>query len=220
MDLSPLALSFIVATTATSLAGVVGVALGAVLSHPRVPARDLVDVLLTAPLVLPPTVLGYYVLVLLGRTSALGHAWESIFGAPIVFTRTGAVVAAFLGALPFVVKSARAAMEEVDPRLVGAARTLGASPLFAFFSITLPLSTTGIASGLTLGFARALGDFGVTLMVAGNIPGVTRTGSLAIYDAVQAGRDSEAHGLVAAMTALAVVALYFANKLARRKPRA
>jgi molybdate transport system permease protein len=111
-------------------------------------------------------------------------------------------------------------MEDVDPRLPAAAATLGASPLRVFFTIVLPLSRNGVLAGLTLGFARALGDFGVTLMVAGNIPGLTRTGALAIYDAVQAGRDSEAAGLAATMTALGVAALYLGTKLARRRPHA
>lgn len=216
IDWTPLVLSFEIAAIATTLAALVGVALAAVLATTRWPGRDLVDVLVTAPMVLPPTVLGYYLLVVLGRESAIGRAFEALTGSSIVFTRTGAVLAALLGALPFVVKSSRAAMEEVDPRLVGAARTLGASPLRAFLTITLPLARTGIVAGLSVGFARALGDFGVTLMVAGNIPGLTRTASLAIYDAVQANRDAEAHGLVAVLTALAVLALYAANRLVGR----
>jgi molybdate transport system permease protein len=219
VDFAPLVLSFEVATLATLLAGAVGIATGALLASPRVPGRDLADVLVTAPMILPPTVLGYYLLVALGRSSPIGHAFEALTGSPIVFTRTGAVVAAFLEALPFVIKASRAALEEVDPRLLGAARTLGASPLHAFFTVALPLARTGIASGLTLGFARALGDFGVTLMVAGNIPGVTRTAALAIYDAVEGNRDAEAHGLVVTLTAIAMLALYAANKLARRSRR-
>ncbi|MCC7542504.1 MAG: molybdate ABC transporter permease subunit [Deltaproteobacteria bacterium] len=219
IDWEPLWLSFGVATVATLIAAVMGVVLGGLLATTRWPGRDVIDVLVTAPMVLPPTVLGYYVLVVLGRESAMGRAYEALTGSSLVFTRSGAVLAALLGALPYVVKSARAAMEEVDPRLVDAARTLGASRLGAFLTITLPLSRTGILAGLTVGFARALGDFGVTLMVAGNIPGLTRTASLAIYDAVQANRDSEAHGMVAVLTALAVVALYTANVLARRRAR-
>ena len=158
---------------------------------------------------------GYYLLVALGRTSVIGRAWEGVFGASIVFTPTGAVVAATVAALPFVVKASRAAMEEVDARLIGAAQTLGAGPLRVFFSISLPLSKAGIASGLTLGFARALGDFGVTLMVAGNIPGLTQTGSLAIYSAVEADRGAQAAGMVALMAALAVALLYAVNALTR-----
>ena len=217
MSFEPLVLSFQVATVAILIAGSVGVALAALLARPRFFGSDLLDALVAAPMVLPPTVLGYYVLVALGRQSTIGQAFEALTGSSIVFSRTGAVVAATLGALPVVVKASRAAIEDVDQRLVEAARTVGAGPLYAFFAVSLPLSLGGITAGLTLGFARALGDFGVTLMVAGNIPGLTRTGALAIYDAVQAGRDSEAAGMVAVMTALAVMALYAVNKLVRRQ---
>jgi molybdate transport system permease protein len=216
----PLVLSFEVASAATLLAGGVGVALAGLMSRARFPGSDVVDALITAPMVLPPTVLGYYLLSSIGRNSTLGRAYEAATGSSLVFTPTAAVLAAFVAALPFVVKSARAAMEDVDPRLSAAAATLGASPLKAFFTVVLPLSKNGLLAGLTLGFARALGDFGVTLMIAGNIPGLTQTGSLAIYDAVQANRETEAAGMVAVMSAFAVVALYFGTKLAQRRPHA
>jgi molybdate transport system permease protein len=216
----PLVLSFQVALVATVLAGVVGVALAGVLSRARFPGRDLVDALITAPMVLPPTVLGYYLLGLIGRRSALGRAYEAAAGASLVFTPTAAVLAAFVAALPFVVKSARAAMDDVDPRLTAAAATLGAPPWRVFVTVVLPLSRGGVLAGLTLGFARALGEFGVTLMIAGNIPGLTQTGALAIYDAVQANRDAEAAGMVAVMSAFAVAALYLGAKLTRRRPHA
>ncbi len=217
MSWEPILLSFEVAALATLLAGGAGVALGGLMARVHFPGRDVLDVAITAPMVLPPTVLGYYVLVTLGRNSVVGGIFEDVTGGPIVFTRTGAVVAATLAAFPFVVKAARAAMEDVDARLIGAAQTLGAHPLRVFATIVLPLSRNGIVAGLTLGFARALGDFGVTLMVAGNIPGLTQTGSLAIYDAVQANRDAEAAGMAALMTALAVGALYAVTKLTRRR---
>ena len=220
MSWEPLLLSFEVATAATLLAGAGGVAVAGLLARTRFPGRDVLDVLFTAPLVLPPTVLGYYLLLGLGRGSALGRAYEALFGTPLVFTRTAAVLAAALAAFPFVVKSARAAMEDVDPRLTAAAATLGASPLRVFLTVVLPLSGSGVLAGLTLGFARALGEFGVTLMIAGNIPGLTQTGALAVYDAVQAGRDAEAAGMVAVMTGVAVAGLYAATKLAPRKRHA
>jgi molybdate transport system permease protein len=213
----PLLFSFQVAAVATLLAGAFGVAVAALLARARFPGRELVDALITAPMVLPPTVLGYYVLVALGRESAVGRAFEAVTGSPIVFTRTGVVVAAFLAALPFIVKSSRAAMEDVDPRLIAAAQTLGARRVRIFFTVILPLSRNGVLAGVALGFARSLGDFGVTLMVAGNIPGVTQTGALAIYDAVQANRDAEAAGMVAVMTSLAVAALYLVNTMNRRR---
>lgn len=220
MNLEPLVLSFQVAGIATLIAGVVGVALAGVMSRARFPGSDVLDVLITAPMVLPPTVLGYYLLIVLGRNSAIGRAYEAVTGSPLVFTPTAAVVAASIAALPFVVKTARAAMDDVDPRLLHAAATLGAHPLKVFATVVLPLSRNGVLAGLTLGFARALGDFGVTLMVAGNIPGLTQTGALAIYDAVQANRDAEAAGMVAVMTALAIAALYVGTKLARSRPYA
>ncbi len=217
MTWQPLLLSFQVAALATLLAGVSGVAIAGLMARTRFKGSDLLDVVLTAPMVLPPTVLGYYLLVALGRQSALGKAYEAVTGSSVVFTLTGCVVAATVAALPFVVKSARAAMEDVDLRLIGAAQTLGASPTRVFTTLVLPLARNGIIAGLTLGFARALGDFGITLMVAGNIPGLTQTGSLAIYDAVLAGRDAEASGMAAVMTALAVAALYAVAKLTKER---
>jgi len=217
IDLEPLLLSFQVASLATGLASLLGVAIAATLSMPRVWGRELLDAAITAPMVLPPTVLGYYLLVLLGRESAIGHAFEALTGSPIVFTRGGAVIAATIGALPLVSKAARAALESVDVRLVGAARTLGASAVRAFFTVSLPLSRRGILAGMMLGFARALGDFGVTLMVAGNIPGQTRTGSLAIYDAVLSGRDADATVLSWVMTALAMSVLIGVGYLTKQR---
>jgi len=216
MTWEPLILSLEVALIATLLAGLTGVAMAGLMARSRFFGRDLLDALITAPMVLPPTVLGYYLLTLIGRDSALGQAWESLTGSPLVFTKTAAILAATIAAFPFVVKSARAAMEDVDPRLVSAARTLGASSLRAFLTIVVPLSRNGILAGLTLGFARALGDFGVTLMVAGNIPELTQTASLAIYDAVVADRTATAAGMVAVLTAVAVCALYGGTKLMRR----
>jgi molybdate transport system permease protein len=217
IDLEPLLLSFEVAALATCFASVLGVGIAALLSMPRVWGRELIDAAITAPMVLPPTVLGYYVLVLLGRESAIGHWFETLTGAPIVFTRGGAVVAATIGALPLISKAARAALESVDQRLVGAARTLGASRLRAFLTVSLPLSRRGIVAGVMLGFARALGDFGITLMVAGNIPGQTRTASLAIYDAVLSGRDEDATQLSLIMTALAMGVLIFVGYLTKQR---
>lgn len=220
MSWDPLVLSFQVALAATVLAGLVGIGLAGLMARARFRGRDLLDALITAPMVLPPTVLGYYLLTLIGRESAVGSTYEDITGSSLVFTPVAAVLAAFIGALPMVVKSARAAMEDIDPRLTAAAATLGASPLKVFWTIVLPLSRSGLLAGLTLGFARALGDFGVTLMVAGNIPELTQTGALAIYDAVQANREAEAAGMVAVMSAFAILALYIGTKLVKRRPHA
>lgn len=220
MSWEPLFLSLRVTLIATLLASVSGVALAGAMARGRFPGRDLLDALVTAPMVLPPTVLGYYLLHLLGRNSALGRAYESLTGGPLVFTPTAAVLAATLAAFPFVVKTSRAALEDVDPRLLAAAATLGASPLRVFLTISLPLARRGVMAGATLGFARALGDFGVTLMIAGNIPGLTQTASLAIYDAVQADRHARAAGLSAVLGAVGIAALYLSAKLVRRRPHA
>jgi molybdate transport system permease protein len=217
VDLAPLLLSFEVATFATLLSALIGISGAAILANFRFAGRDVLDVLFTAPMVMPPTVLGYYVLVVAGRHSVLGRAWESLTGSSIVFTVTGAVVAATIGAVPLVVKNARAALEQTDPTLILAARTLGATRLRAFFSVQLPLARRGIIAALMLAFARAIGDFGVTLMVAGDIPGKTRTASLAIYSAIQAQREREAAAMVAVLTALALGLLYAVGKLTTRR---
>lgn len=219
MSYAPLLLSFEVAVFATAAAAIVGLTVAALLANVRFFGRDIVDVVFTAPLVMPPTVLGYYVLVALGRRSVLGQAYEALTGSSIVFTVTGAVIAATIGALPLVVRSSRAALEEVDPSLVLAARTLGATPLRAFFTVQLPLATRGVVAALMLAFARAIGDFGVTLMVAGDIPNRTQTASLAIYDALQAQRDGEATRLVVVLTVLVLGLLYIVGKLTRRRAR-
>lgn len=212
-DWQPLVLSFEVAFFATLLATTIGIAVGLLLSSRKFLGRDLLDALTSAPMVMPPTVLGYYVLVALGRNSAVGHAWEAVTGSSIVFTRTGAVVAATLGSLPLVVKSARAALEGVDPTLLKAARTLGAGAARAFFTVHLPLAARGLGAGVMLAFARSLGDFGVTLMVAGDIPGETQTAALAIYDLIQSHQERAAAGMVAILTSITIGALYVVNKL-------
>jgi molybdate transport system permease protein len=215
VEWDPLYLSFKIALISTGFASVIGVAIATLLTK-RFPGRDILDVLLTTPMVLPPTVLGYYVLVVLGRRSFIGETYESVFGSPIVFTQKGAVIAAAIGALPLIVKAARAALEGVDPTFLRAAQTLGATKTRAYFTIALPLAAPGVLAGVMLGFARALGDFGVTLMVAGDIPGETQTASLAIYDAIQANRQSDAAGMIAVLSAFAIVTLYVVNKLTRK----
>jgi molybdate transport system permease protein len=213
---SPLWLSLRIATIATLIAATFGIAFGTLLAQNRFRGRNLADALVTAPMVLPPTVLGYYLLVALGRHSPIGHAYEALTGSSIVFTRTGAVVAAAFGAFPIMVKSSRAALEDVDPVFVRAARTLGAGPLRAFFTVQLPLAARGILAATMLSFARSLGDFGVTLMVAGDIPRETQTASLAIYDAIQSHREEEALQMVLVLSVVAIGILYVVNRLTTR----
>jgi len=216
MTWDPLWLSYQVAAVATLLALVVGVGLAALLARPF-PGRELSDAVITIPMVMPPTVLGYYLLVALGRRSWVGGAFEDLFGRPLLFSVTGCVIAAFVGALPMVVKSSRAAIEGVDPTLLQAARTLGAGRLRAFTTVTLPLAAPGIIAGVMLGFARSLGDFGVTLMVAGDIPGETQTASLYIYDQIMANQEKRAHGAILVLTVTAVLTLWAVNVITRRR---
>ncbi len=216
LSVNPLFLSVDIAVMATVVAGVVGVAVASLLSNVRFFGRDALDALFCGPLVLPPTVLGYYLLVLFGRRSFIGAVYEHITGSSIVFTRTGAVLAAAVGALPLIVKFSRAALESVDPLLVPAARTLGASPLRALVTIQIPVAARGIAAAVTLGFARSLGDFGATLMLAGDIPGETQTASLAIFDAIQGQQEGEAVVMIVLLSGIAFASLYLANKLIAR----
>jgi len=204
--LVPLALTLKVAIIATLLALLSGGLGGLLLARYRFPGRELVDALGTLPLVMPPTVLGYYLIVLIGRRGWLGGWLSDTFGINLMFTWQGAVLASAIVAFPLVFKSARAAFESVDAQLENAARTLGVSELGVFLRITLPLAWRGILAGTMLAFARAMGEFGATLMVAGNIPGKTQTLSLAVYDAVQAGHDDLANFLVL-LTSVVVVAI-------------
>jgi len=208
----PLALSLKVAGWATLINAVLGVAVAYALSRWRSGARDLVDAILTLPLVLPPTVMGYYLLVLVGRRGVLG-AWLGQLGIELVFTWQGAVLASTIVAFPLVLKSARAAFEGVNSQYEDAARVLGTPEAGIFFRITLPLAARGIIAGVLLAFARALGEFGATLMVAGNLPGRTQTLSVAIYEAVQAGDDNTANLLVLVTSVTCVVLLVAAGRL-------
>lgn len=217
MTWDPLWLSYKVALLATLIALVVGVSLATLLARPRLPGRELIDALLTIPLVLPPTVIGFYLLTALGKKSFLGSGFEDMFDVRLLFSFRGCVIASSVAALPMVVKSARVAIEDVDATLVQAARTLGAGPLRIFATVTLPLAARGIVAGVILGFARALGEFGVTLMIGGDIPGETQTATLYIYDQIMANRDTTAYGMIAVLTATAIAVLWAVNHLNRRR---
>lgn len=216
-DWYPLWLSIRVSIVATVIASVLGVALAYLLAKWRSRWTPIVEAVVTLPIVLPPTVLGYYLLTLLGSRSALGRAWESAFGGPLVFTRAGAVVAATVSALPFVIRAARAAISNVDARMEETARTMGLAEWRVAHVVTLPLASRGIGAGVALGFARALGDFGATVMVAGNIPGQTQTLPVAVYDAVQAGDDAAARTGSLVLGAVAVVVLILVTQVFARR---
>ena len=209
-----LGLSLKVALWATAIDLVLGVAVGYALARLRFPGRELVDSILLLPMVLPPTVLGYYLLVVVGRRGWIGAWLENTLGIHLIFTWQGAVIAAAVVAFPFVCKSARAAFETVDAQLEDAARVLGLGEAAVFFRVTLPLAWRGILAGTLLAFARSLGEFGATLMVAGSIPGKTQTLSIAVYEAVQAGQDDLANLLVLMTSATCIVVLLLAGRLA------
>ncbi|MEO7336854.1 MAG: molybdate ABC transporter permease subunit [Caldimonas sp.] len=209
-----LALTLKVAGWATAINLVLGVAVGWVLARRRFIGREFIDAVLTLPLVLPPTVLGYYLLVVIGRRGWLGAWLQQTFGIHLIFTWQGAVIAATVVAFPLVLKAARTAFEAVDPQLEKAARVLGLGEWAVFFRVTMPMAWPGILAGVLLVFARSLGEFGATLMVAGSIPGRTQTLSIAVYEAVQAGQDDTANFLVVITSITCIVVLLAAGRLA------
>jgi molybdate transport system permease protein len=215
--LTPLLLTLKVALFATLLATLAGVLCARMLGRSRSVARDVAESLLTLPLVLPPTVLGYYLLVVLGRNGVIGAWLLDHFGVTLIFTWQGAVVAAAIAAFPLILRASRAAFSDVDLSLEQAARTLGLAEGAVFFRVTLPLAWRGVLAGALLAFARAMGEFGATLMVAGSLPGRTQTLALAIYDAVMAGDDARAATLVWISLGVAIVVLIVAARLLQRR---
>ena len=208
-----LVLTLKVAGWATALNLVFGVGVGYAMARWRFAGRELADALLTLPMVMPPTVLGYYLLVLIGSDGPIGAWLLQHFGIRLIFTWQAAVIAATVVSFPLVFKSARAAFETVDPQLEDAARLLGISEAAVFFRVSLPLAWRGVLAGLLLSFARALGEFGATLMVAGSIPGKTQTLSIAVYEAVQAGQDDTANFLVLVTSITCIAVLLAAGRL-------
>jgi molybdate transport system permease protein len=217
-----LSLTLKVAAWATAINLVLGVGVGYALARSRFPGRDLLDASLTLPMVMPPTVLGYYLLVVIGSQGVIGAWLLETLGIRLIFTWQAAVIAATIVAFPLVFKAARAAFENVDPQLEDAARTLGLAEWRVFLRVSLPLAWRGILAGLLLAFARALGEFGATLMVAGSIAGKTQTLSIAVYEAVQAGQDDTANFLVLVTSLVCIAVLLSAGWLVpgRVVPRA
>ena len=211
-----LVLSLKIAGCAILINLILGISVGYLLARKDFYGKELLDTLLTLPMVMPPTVLGYYLLVLVGRDSFIGRLLDSI-GINLIFTWQGAVIAAVIVTFPLVFKPARAAFESIDKQYEQSAKVLGVSNVAIFFRITLPLAWRSILAGLLLGFARALGEFGATLMVAGSIPGKTQTLSIAIYEAVQAGQDALANTLVVITSLVCIIILLLAKRLASYK---
>jgi molybdate transport system permease protein len=222
---APLVLSLQIATISMLISVVVGTALAVLLAWKRLPIPDLFSALVSTPLVLPPTVLGYYLLVSLGPNSFIGRAWHAVFGSDIAFTFTAAVIAATVGSLPLVVGAVRVGLDAIEPNLLAAARTLGASPARVLATVTLPLAAPGIVAGAMLGFARALGDYGMTQMIASSrfngLFGIENTSpaSIYVYDEIVAMRDDAARNMAIATTLLGVTMLFLANRLTRRLGR-
>lgn len=217
MDWQALELTILLGIWTTAILLPFGVWLGRVLAWRDFPGKAVVEAAAALPLVLPPTVLGYYLLVVLGRESTLGRLYEAATGQPLVFTWQAAVVAALFHSAPLLVKISRAALESAGRDYERAARNLGASEWTIFLRVTAPLAWRSLLAALALCFARALGDFGITIMIAGNIPGRTQVVSVAIYDAVKAGNGELARVLVLVVSAVAMAVLYLANRLAPRR---
>ena len=215
-QLSAIWLSIKVSIVATLLNAAIGIPLAYLLARRRFWGRGAVDVLVTLPLVLPPTVTGYYLIVLLGRRGVLGAPLYEATGWSVAFTWYAAVIAATVMALPLLVRTARAAIESVDPNLERAAFTLGRAEWRTALEVTLPLARNGILAGLVLAFARALGEFGATIMLAGNIPGKTQTLPLSIYTAVQTGEAGQAMALVGVLTLLSCAVVVASARLGAR----
>jgi len=205
MDLQALRLSLLLAAATTAALLVVGLPLAAWLASTRWRFKVLVEAVVALPLVLPPTVLGFYLLVAMGPRSPLGHAWIAAFGKPLAFSFEGLLVASILYGLPFAVQPFAASLSSVDRRLVEASYSLGASPVRTFLRVNLPLAAPGVLAGCILAFAHALGEFGVVLMVGGNIAGETRTLSISIFDSVE-----QLDYASAGQTALFLLAVSFA----------
>ncbi len=211
-----LRLSFQVATAATFFVVLIGTGVAYVLARKNFKGKEFLDILMTLPLVLPPTVIGYYLIILTGRNGLIGSILYHWTGWSIVFTWYAAVLASFVVSLPLMIKTTRAAIESVDKSLINASYTLGHSELTTAVKVILPLSKKGIVAGTVLSFARAMGEFGATLMIAGNIPGKTNTMPIAIYTSASSGEWSRANLLVIFFTLISGLFIYVANKFSTR----
>src|SRR5665213_1558517 len=219
IDWFPLWLSLEVAACATGISLILGIWLAWLLANRNFAGKELLDAVTTLPLALPPTVLGYYLLVVIGRASWIGEAWEKITGSPLVFTWRAAVIASTLHAIPLLVKSSRAALESVDHACERAGRSLGAPEWRIFWRVSLPLARRPIAAAAALAFARSMGDFGATLMIAGDIPGRTQTAAIAIFDAVESGNTAVANTLVIVISILTAAVVLLASRLEQKRAR-
>lgn len=213
MDLVALYLSIKLAVVSTIMLIIIAAPLSYALVYSRIRGKSFLDALINLPIVLPPTVLGFYLLVVMSPRSSIGKAWESIFGFPILFTFTGIVIASLIYSLPFAVAPMKAAFARIDLRLVENAQVLGLSPIAIFFRVILPNSLAGIAASAILVFLHTIGEFGVILMVGGSIPGKTKVASIAIYEAVEALRYQDAWLMSITLAPVCFVFLLIVNRL-------
>jgi molybdate transport system permease protein len=202
-----------------AVASPLGLALARLQARHRYPLRRVVDALVMLPLVLPPSVVGYFLVVTLGRRGFLGRLLEGALGVRVIFTPAAAVIASAVVALPLVVKTAQPALESVPRELEDVGRTLGLAPVALFFRVSLPFAWRGVVAALALGFARAAGEFGATLMFAGDIPGRTNTMPIEIFESYRAGDDARALGYVAALTVISVIVVVVAARMSPKEPR-
>jgi molybdate transport system permease protein len=213
MDLVALYLSIKLAAVSTIVLIIIAAPLSYALVYSRIPGKPFLDALINLPIVLPPTVLGFYLLVVMSPKSSIGHVWETVFGFPLLFTFTGIVIASLIYSLPFAVAPMKAAFARIEPRLVENAQVLGLSPVAIFFRVILPNSLAGIAASAILVFLHTIGEFGVILMVGGSIPGKTKVASIAIYEAVEAMRYQDAWLMSITLVPVCFVFLLIVNRL-------
>lgn len=214
---APILLSLKIAVIATIVSLLLGVSFAYLLNKRRIPGKNIWETLITLPMILPPSVTGYFLLMLLGKRGIIGSALIDLFGFKIIFTWYAAVIASCIVSLPLMYQNVKAAFISAESLYENAARTLGGSEWRIFWTITIPLAWPGIISGIVLAFCRALGEFGATLMVAGNIPGKTQTIPTAIYYAVETGNQSLANTLVAMMTVFSFFLIFALNKWLEKK---
>lgn len=215
--LKPVLLSLKVASIATIFALLIGVPLGYILTHKNFRGKTILETLITLPLVLPPTIIGYGLLIAFGRNSPLGRILKNHLGIQVIFTPVASIIAATVVALPLMIQSIKSTFGNLDPIYETSAATLGSNKIKTFFTIILPLSWTGLVSGIVMSFARSLGEFGATLMIAGNIPGKTQTIPIAIYSAVETGNNELANKLVLTMTFFSFIVIFLLNQWLRKK---
>jgi len=215
--LAPILLSLRIATIATVFSFVLGIFFAYIINKTKLPGKNIWETIIILPMILPPSVTGYFLLLVLGKRGIIGSTLIDIFGFKIIFTWYAAVIAACIVSLPLMYQNVKSAFVSMDPIYANAAKTLGSGSFKTFMTVTFPLAMPGIVSGTVLAFCRAIGEFGATLMVAGNIPGKTQTVPTAIYYAVETGKTEQANILVGVMTIFSFILIFSLNSWLKRK---